>query len=254
MKKRSALIALSGALIGSALSSMVALAWTGPTGTAPSNNVSAPINVGTTTQVKNGGLSVNALSVFGSGYVQTKLGIGTVSPVVPLQVVGNAYLTRLLTGTSQSTNVDQGFYDFGAVHIAALTSIYSYGKICAGNGIGDCSGGGGTTIQSNGIIFPDGTVQTTAATAGGGGGISAATYASTWFLSGSVTASCPAGYFRTGCSATSATYARIGGGTTDPSPTEAVPSGTNACSCTANTPSGSGGTVVAPVCYVYCAK
>jgi hypothetical protein len=63
-------------------------AWTGPTGTAPSNNVSALINVGTTAQVKNAGLSVNALASYGSDYVQTKLGIGTQSPVVALDVAG----------------------------------------------------------------------------------------------------------------------------------------------------------------------
>ncbi len=43
-----------------------ALAWTGPTQTPPNGNVSAPINIGTTAQVKNGGLSVNSLAVFGN--------------------------------------------------------------------------------------------------------------------------------------------------------------------------------------------
>ena len=54
-------------------------AWTGPTGTAPANNVSAPINVSTTDQVKNAGLSVNALSVFGRQYIQSGLNVGTVT-------------------------------------------------------------------------------------------------------------------------------------------------------------------------------
>ena len=49
-------------------------AWTGPTGTAPANNVLPPINIGTTNQVKNGGLSVNALSVFGNSILS---GTGT---------------------------------------------------------------------------------------------------------------------------------------------------------------------------------
>lgn len=42
------------------------VAWTGPTSAPPNNNVSAPVNVGTTDQVKNAGLSVNALAVFGN--------------------------------------------------------------------------------------------------------------------------------------------------------------------------------------------
>jgi hypothetical protein len=43
-----------------------AFAWTGPASAPPNGNVSAPINVGSTDQVKNAGLSVNALAVFGN--------------------------------------------------------------------------------------------------------------------------------------------------------------------------------------------
>ncbi len=41
-------------------------AWTGPTAAPPGNNVAAPINVGSTDQIKDGGLGVNALAVFGN--------------------------------------------------------------------------------------------------------------------------------------------------------------------------------------------
>ncbi len=41
-------------------------AWTGPTQAPPNGNVSAPVNVGTTNQVKNASLSVNGLAVFGN--------------------------------------------------------------------------------------------------------------------------------------------------------------------------------------------
>lgn len=47
-----------------------AAAWTGPTGNPPSGNVSAPINVGTTNQLKNGNLGVNGLAVFGNSILQ----------------------------------------------------------------------------------------------------------------------------------------------------------------------------------------
>lgn len=40
-------------------------AWTGPSSAPPNGNVDAPVNVGATDQVKNAGLSVNALAVFG---------------------------------------------------------------------------------------------------------------------------------------------------------------------------------------------
>ncbi len=49
-------------------------AWVGPIATPPNSNVSAPINVGSTDQIKDGGLGVDTLSVFGngaySGYIQ----------------------------------------------------------------------------------------------------------------------------------------------------------------------------------------
>ena len=44
----------------------VAAAWSDPTEAPPNGNVAAPINVGTTDQVKNGGLGVNSLTVFGN--------------------------------------------------------------------------------------------------------------------------------------------------------------------------------------------
>src|SRR5262249_36939336 len=45
-------------------------AWTGPTATAPGNNVLAPINVGATDQTKNSNLGVNGLAVFGNSILQ----------------------------------------------------------------------------------------------------------------------------------------------------------------------------------------
>ena len=79
--------AFCGLLAASALS-----AWTGPTASAPSGNVSAPINVGTTDQVKDAGISVNSLAVFGSQYIQDKLGVGRISPVMSVDVNGTLRL------------------------------------------------------------------------------------------------------------------------------------------------------------------
>lgn len=52
-------------------------AWTRPTQTPPAGNTAQPIHVGTTDQVKNGGLSVDALSVFGGGYFQGSVQVGS---------------------------------------------------------------------------------------------------------------------------------------------------------------------------------
>jgi hypothetical protein len=57
-------------------------------------------------------------------------------------------------------------YDIAAGSIAAGKSIYSYDKICAGNGAGNCEGTGGMVMSTTNLKFPDGTTQTTAASAG----------------------------------------------------------------------------------------
>jgi Chaperone of endosialidase len=54
------------AITGILFSAMVAQAWTGPSATAPNNNVAAPVNVGAITQVKAGLFGVNSLLVFGN--------------------------------------------------------------------------------------------------------------------------------------------------------------------------------------------
>lgn len=73
-----------------------AQAWSGPTQAPPNGNVSPPINVGTTDQVKNAGLSVNAFTVFGSAYVQNNLGVGVPSPTQALDVGGTVQATAFV--------------------------------------------------------------------------------------------------------------------------------------------------------------
>jgi hypothetical protein len=84
----------------------IAFAWTGPTAAPPNSNVSAPINVGTTAQVKNGGISVNSLAVFGNGYTQGNLGIGIVTAAYPLDVVGNIHNTGNMYSAGYFHNSD----------------------------------------------------------------------------------------------------------------------------------------------------
>lgn len=57
---------ITAGLIGAIFASMIVLAWTGPTSPPPNGNVAAPINVGGTDQVKNAGLALNSLAVFGN--------------------------------------------------------------------------------------------------------------------------------------------------------------------------------------------
>jgi len=73
----------------------VVFAWTGPTVAPPNGNVDAPINVGSTNQVKAGGLSVGGVSggfaVNASAYIQDRLGIANANPAYPLDVTGDIH-------------------------------------------------------------------------------------------------------------------------------------------------------------------
>lgn len=84
-------------------------AWTAPAGSAPGSNSLPPINVGTSNQVKNGGLSVNALAVFGTVFVQNALGIGTSSPATALDVVGTL---RIGDGGESCQSVSAGVFRY----------------------------------------------------------------------------------------------------------------------------------------------
>ena len=73
--------ALSLLVFAIVLFAAASYSWTGPTGTAPANNVSAPINVGTASQVKTGGLWVASLGTDGGASFGGNVGIGTANPV-----------------------------------------------------------------------------------------------------------------------------------------------------------------------------
>ena len=84
--------------------------WQGPTEPPTGNNVDAPINVGPSYQTKLGSVSINTttsnpdpygLDVFGISRFFGKVGIGTASPAVALDVVGEA---RSSTSTIASSN------------------------------------------------------------------------------------------------------------------------------------------------------
>lgn len=142
-------------------------AWTGPSQAPPNGNVSAPINVGTTDQVKNAGLSVNALAIFGNA---------------------------LLSGTSRYLNwgTTPGSSGYGVRDNAGTMEVKD--STGAWNRFATTT----STGAFNQVRFSDGTSQATAA---GPGGISAVTTVACSSFGG-CTLACPATYFRTGCSGT----------------------------------------------------
>ncbi|MEN9413358.1 MAG: hypothetical protein RLZZ342_445 [Candidatus Parcubacteria bacterium] len=68
-------------------------AWTDPSAAPPSSNASAPVNIGTSDQVKNGGLSLNSLAIFGNTLLSgttNYLNFGTVAGVTGYGVRNNS--------------------------------------------------------------------------------------------------------------------------------------------------------------------
>jgi len=102
-------ISIVGALILIISPTAVHAQWTGPSQAPTGGNTSAPINVGTTAQVKNGGFSVNAFTAWLDSYFASNVGIGIVSPQSKLQVVG----TFFVNNTSDTTG---GLYYGGATN------------------------------------------------------------------------------------------------------------------------------------------
>lgn len=87
---------LAGVIIAGAGTAV--FAWTGPTGTAPASNASAPLNVSTASQVKNGNLSVNVFTATQNSLFYGSLGVGSSNaPSYTLDVTGTARVTGNVT-------------------------------------------------------------------------------------------------------------------------------------------------------------
>ncbi len=189
-------------LVGYAISQ----AWTEPTEAPPGNNVSAPVNIGTTAQTKQGALQVTAdftanrlldtsdnsyyIDPANTGYAGLfagKVGIGDASPSALLtvgsgdlfQVVSTGHV-RTIAGTvggpsySFTGDTNTGIYSGGADILRFVTAGADRMTILANGdaGIGTTNPGQKLTVAgtiestTGGFKFPDATIQTTAGTGG----------------------------------------------------------------------------------------
>lgn len=112
------------ALILSFSFSYVFAQWVGPTGSPPSGNTPAPINVGTSDQTKTGGLLTifdlwidSSLGVTGGAVFGGNVGIGTTSPSVRLEANGEVRASTLRT-TGDLCIDNECYSNWGAVFAA----------------------------------------------------------------------------------------------------------------------------------------
>jgi hypothetical protein len=227
---------LVGAVLFTGLS--IALAWTGPTVAPPNGNVPAPINTGTTNQVKDAGLSVDALAVFGNAILSGTsryLNFGTV-------VGSTGYGFRDSAGVMQLKNSGGAWVNIPTSTDGAETDpqvgVLTNGRWCTSDGASvNCNSVAPVITEAdpqvgtltNGMWCTTNGTNINCTSAAPVGGISANTTAS---CSASTftncIATCPSGYYRTGCS----------GG-------HAVPSGSNGCT---------GASINAGTIHAYCAR
>ena len=134
MQKMRYVVALGIPLLA-LLSFTLVTAWTGPTAAPPGNNVAAPINVGSVDQVKNGGLGVNALAVFGNSLFGGSTGSNAYLNFGPTSGT-NGYGFRDKDGTMQFKNLGETGGDNGWKSLQDIIFTLCGGGACGGGGSG----------------------------------------------------------------------------------------------------------------------
>lgn len=86
-------------------------AWVGPTSAPPDGNVDAPINVGAVDQIKDGGLGVNTLAVFGNGAFSGYMKIGSTTSVCDTTLAGSLRFNTTIDNSCLQLCVDSAWQD-----------------------------------------------------------------------------------------------------------------------------------------------
>lgn len=120
IKLHTILAFIFGALL---FGSRFVFSFTEPTQTPPLNNVSAPLNIGSTGQSKTGGLILNTGGAANGLIVQSgKVGIGTANPSQTLHVVGEIMANVFYDQQSSGYYLDPNGYS----NLYAVQPIYSF--------------------------------------------------------------------------------------------------------------------------------
>jgi hypothetical protein len=139
-------------------------AWTAPAANPPSGNVSGPINVSLTDQVKKGGLAVGVFTAGNSSILGTLgWGVSSVTSLLNTAQGGSVELGGL-NSTKNPTNGATPFIDFHYGTGAAQDYNFRI-QNSATNQMSFINSAGKTFVMTaaGGLKFPDGTTQTTAA-------------------------------------------------------------------------------------------
>lgn len=121
-------------VIGAGAVALSAFAWTGPTATPPAGNVSAPINVSSSTQTKFGNLVLNGLSVNAATILSGVLQIP----------IGTPAAGEVLTSADASGTVEWAQPSSVASSSYIVTPYWSDNVVCPNPGAYDNIGSNGT--------------------------------------------------------------------------------------------------------------
>ncbi|MBL7045280.1 MAG: hypothetical protein ISR98_01640 [Parcubacteria group bacterium] len=156
MQKTLTKILILGIILTTALGvNYLFAAWTGPTQAPTGGNTSTPVHIGTTDQVKDGGLSLDGLSVFGGGYFQGSVGVGVVTPKQKLDVDGGIEIGNTTTETAGAirwTGTDfEGYNGSSWVSLVSGEAVVTVDPAYT-----DCLNSGGSWIDSQSTCYFNG--------------------------------------------------------------------------------------------------
>ena len=161
MHTRTIAVAVLSFILGT-ISVGFAYAWNGPTAAPPNGNVAAPINVGPTDQVKNGGLGLNSLAVFGNSLFggsagsNAYLNFGDTSGSSGYGIRDNAGTLEFKNDGGDWASIQSSIQSLTGITSAVSTTTFANGINVQGGCVavnGTCLGTGGGGMSGWEVIY-----------------------------------------------------------------------------------------------------